>query len=66
MYPRFSSAYRLLGAAKAPVESIRMNRDLVRDHVFNIADLDAILKRTVRTTLLLLPSSSSLGLLTRP
>ena len=25
-----------------------MNRDLVRDHTFNIADLDSILKRTVR------------------
>lgn len=36
----------LLAAAKAPIESVRMNRDLVRNHVFNLDDLDAILKRT--------------------
>ena len=39
---------RLLAAAKAPIESVRMNRDLVRDHVFSLADLENILKRTVR------------------
>ncbi|EKM60112.1 uncharacterized protein PHACADRAFT_251003 [Phanerochaete carnosa HHB-10118-sp] len=36
----------LLRAAKAPAEGIRMNRDLVRDHMFSIADIDSILSRT--------------------
>ncbi|GJE87260.1 hypothetical protein PsYK624_033430 [Phanerochaete sordida] len=35
----------LLGAAKAPIESVRMNRDLVRNHTFSLADLDGVLKR---------------------
>lgn len=36
---------RLLSAAKAPPQSVQMNRELVRTHMFNVADLDAVLAR---------------------
>ena len=38
-----------MGAAKAPPQAIKMNRDLVRTHTFSIPDLDAVLQRPVRT-----------------
>lgn len=39
---------RIQEASKVPIEGVSMNRDLVRDHVFKLSDMDAALRRTVR------------------
>ena len=42
---------RIQEAGKIPRACVSMNRDLVRDHVFKMSDMDGVLARKVRLPL---------------